>query len=90
MEKEQQQKIVLAVLLVGIVGALVFFNLDKLAPKPVGQPELPPSITQLELRASDREKLFDDPTYRSLRQYGDVPVIVRDIGNDNPFMMAEQ
>lgn len=89
MEKEQQQKIVLAVVLVAIVGALVFFNLDKILPKPVGQPELPPPITRLELKASDRQQLFDNPTYKSLRQYGEVPVVVRDIGNDNPFLFIE-
>jgi hypothetical protein len=88
LKKEQQQILMLGTILGIIIIVLVYFYRDKFLPKPSGEGvALPPAAPRLSLPASLDEKIYDRTEYRSLKQFGDVPV--RALGNQgspNPFI----
>jgi len=84
--KEKQQIIALSVVLAIIVGVIAYFYRDKLLPAPTGGTALPPPSVRVQVPAAEGFKtLFDRADYKSLKQFGNVPVRAMGGGNDDPF-----
>jgi hypothetical protein len=90
MNKEKLQVVALSVLLAGIVGVIIFFNFDRLKPHASGGSALiQPQIAKLQLGTADTKELFGRSDYRTLQEFGAVPVRVMGLGNEKPFSIAE-
>lgn len=92
MKKEQQQVVALGVILGIIVVVLLYFYRDKLLPHPSGEEGgLPPSAPRLSLPTSLDDKIYERPEYKTLKQFGDVPVRpLGGSGSPNPFVSEAQ
>jgi hypothetical protein len=88
MKKEQQQVVALGAILGIIVVVLLFFYRDKLLPRASGDgAALPPAAPRLSLPTTLDDKIYDRTEYKSLKQFGDVPVRpLGGSGSPNPFV----
>ncbi len=92
MKKEQQQVLALGAILAIIVVVLLYFYRDKLLPRASGDDAaLPPSSPRLSLPTTLEDKIYDRIEYKSLKQFGDVPVrALGGAGSPNPFVSEAQ
>jgi hypothetical protein len=85
MSKEQKQMLLLIILILGIGGGLVYFNLDWFKPRLLGQ-SVPSSVAaRLPMKMGDAQKLFERTGYKKLIEFGSVPVHSMGVGSTNPF-----
>ncbi|MFH1046923.1 MAG: hypothetical protein V1738_01350 [Patescibacteria group bacterium] len=85
MTKEQKQIIMLAILLCGIIGVLIYFNLDRFLPKVVGGSAILPATTRINISTAEADALFERQDYLELQEFGQVPVRPMGLGNNTPF-----
>lgn len=84
--KEKQQIIVLGVLLAVILGAVAYYYRGSLLPQPSGgaQTYTPPPRVELPTIKTATD-LFQRTDYKTLRQFGSIPVKAVSTGPNNPF-----
>jgi hypothetical protein len=84
MSREHKQMLLLIILILGIGGGLVYFNLDWFKPRSFGQ-SAPSVAARLPIKMGDVQKLFERTGYKKLIEFGSVPVQSMGTGSTNPF-----
>lgn len=85
MTKEKRQTALLVALIIGILGLLVYFNIDRFKPHALGGAMFVPQTARLRITTSEAEELFNRNDYKEMKEHGLVPVRPMGLGNDNPF-----
>ncbi len=88
MEKEKQQILFLAMLIVGIIGVIVYFNYDQLKPRAILGSDIDLPKAELQIDIEGAKNLFKREDYKGLKEYGVVPVRPMGLGNDRPFVTS--
>ena len=87
-KKNSQRTIILIIILVVVIGGGSLFYFFWVVP-PVSTTTSTTQdkviIRDLQIISDFDDDLFDDPRYRSLEPFGDLPVNLGNIGRDNPF-----
>jgi len=86
-KKEQQQIVMLGVVL-ALIGAVLLYSYgSRLIPQPLAGEAPPPEGKRIVIPPSAGNALYERADFKSLRQFGDVPVKpLRSGGSAEPFI----